>query len=246
MSLQWSLIAGFLYTELVVVVLLLLPGISPSRWQKVFRSRFLKALSNQASVYFTVLLGVLFLFLLDALREMRKYSGDPANTKHESHQHLDAEMQTNMRLFRAQRNFYISGFALFLCFVVKRLATLISIQAQLTAENSAALQQARSATTTARNMMVGKGEESQNTSNEAAAQVKGQLKEKEDLISKLQDDLNKKSKEVKELQSELDKKKKNHDAMISQNEGLSREYDRLADENAKLQKLMESSNKKDD
>jgi B-cell receptor-associated protein 31 len=42
---------------------------------------------------------------------MRKYS-DKEHTA--DHQHLDAEMQTTMRLFRAQRNFYISGFALFL------------------------------------------------------------------------------------------------------------------------------------
>lgn len=34
-----------------------------------------------------------------------------------AHQHLDAEMQGSMRLFRAQRNFYISGFALFLSLV---------------------------------------------------------------------------------------------------------------------------------
>lgn len=36
------------------------------------------------------------------------------------------------------------------------------------------------------------------------------------------------------------------EATISQQQGLSREYDRLADENAKLQKLMDSANKKDD
>lgn len=245
MSLQWTLIAGFLYTEIVVVLLMLLPLIPPSRWQKIFRSRFLKSLSNQASVYFTVLLGVLCLFLLDAVREMRKYSGD-VDPKHESHQHLDAEMQVNMRLFRAQRNFYISGFALFLCLVIRRLSSLISTQAQLLAENAAALQQARSATTTARNMMVGKGEEAQNNSNEASAQVKKQLKEKEDLISTLQDDVNKKTQEIKELQSQLNKEKKNNEAMTSQNTGLSREYDRLCDENTKLQKLMDSSNKKDD
>lgn len=245
MSLQWTLIAGFLYTEVAVVLLLLVPGISPSRWQKIFRSRILKALSNQASVYFIVLLAVLCLFLLDALREMRKYSGD-SGVKGDSHLHLDAEMQTNMRLFRAQRNFYISGFALFLCLVIKRLASLISTQAQLCAENEAALKQARSATTTARNMMVGKGEEAQNSSNEVSAQVKKQLKEKEDLISNLQEELNKKTQEVKELQSEMNKKKKDHEAIISQQQGLSREYDRLADENAKLQKLMDSANKKDD
>ena len=36
-----------------------------------------------------------------------------------------------MRLFRAQRNFYIAGFALFLCLVIKRLVSLISANAGL-------------------------------------------------------------------------------------------------------------------
>lgn len=99
--------------------------------------------------------------------------------------------------------------------VIRRLANLISIQAQLIAENEAALKQARSATTTARNMMVGKGEEAQNNSNEASAQVKKQLKDKDDLISSLEKDVEKKSKEIKELQSELNKKKKVCSMMIS-------------------------------
>lgn len=47
---------------------------------------------------------------IDAIREMRKYSSEDydlnANPK--------AEMQAHMKLFRAQRNFYISGFALLL------------------------------------------------------------------------------------------------------------------------------------
>ena len=34
-------------------------------------------------------------------------------------------MQQQMRLFRAQRNFYIVGFTLFLCLVIKRLLELI-------------------------------------------------------------------------------------------------------------------------
>ena len=36
-----------------------------------------------------------------------------------------------MRRFRAQRNFYIAGFALFLCLVIKRLVGLISANAGL-------------------------------------------------------------------------------------------------------------------
>ena len=90
MSLQWTLIAGFLYLEIVVVLLLILPIISPKSWQKLFKSRFLKSLSNQASMYFLILLGILVLFLLDAIREMRKYS--TSLDEHKDH-HLDTEMQ---------------------------------------------------------------------------------------------------------------------------------------------------------
>lgn len=89
MSLHWTLIAGFLYFEIVVVLLLVLPIISPKRWQKLFKSKFLKSLSSQASVYFLFVLGILVLFLLDAIREMRKYS---TATEHKEY-HLNAEMQ---------------------------------------------------------------------------------------------------------------------------------------------------------
>merc|ERR1712243_236222 len=63
--------------------------------------------------------------------------------------HLDTQMQMHMRLFRAQRNFYIAGFALFLCLVIKRLVGLISANAGLQAEKEAAMKQAESASRTA-------------------------------------------------------------------------------------------------
>lgn len=91
MSLQWTLIASFLYVEVFIVLLLVLPVASPKRWQRLFKSRFLQSLSNQASVYFLVLLAILVLFLLDAIREMRKYSTIEAG----EHQHLNIEMQGN-------------------------------------------------------------------------------------------------------------------------------------------------------
>ena len=79
-------------------------------------------------------------------------------------------MQGNMRLFRAQRNFYISGFALFLSLVIRRLVTLISSQAALLAQSEAALRQAQSASTAARSLLAQKGEQAQNDSNEAHEQ----------------------------------------------------------------------------
>lgn len=74
MSIVWTLIASFLYVEIAVVLLFVLPIASPQRWQRFFRSRFLQMINRQAQMYFYLLLGVLLLFLLDAIREMRKYS----------------------------------------------------------------------------------------------------------------------------------------------------------------------------
>ena len=119
-------------------------------WNKVFKSRFLKGLENQLIYYFYVLVAILILFFLDAIREMQKYSTEELQQqKAGGMSHLDAQMQMHMRLFRAQRNFYIAGwvtfhhhfvteiirpvdrFALFLCLVIKRLVSLISANAGL-------------------------------------------------------------------------------------------------------------------
>ncbi|XP_011173333.1 B-cell receptor-associated protein 31 [Solenopsis invicta] len=232
MSLQWTLIAGFLYIEIAIVLLLVLPVASPTRWQKLFKSRFLQSINNQASIYFVILLGVLILFLLDAIREMRKYS---SSLDHTDRHQLNLEMQENMRLFRAQRNFYISGFALFLSLVIRRLVNLISAQASLLAQNEAAMRQAQSATTTARSLLSQRtiGESLQNDSNEAhdkaVSELKSQIKE---LQAKNQD-----------LESNLTKEKKDKEAIKSQAESLTKEYDRLTKEHAKL---LQSSDKKTD
>ncbi|KAK1129559.1 hypothetical protein K0M31_019276 [Melipona bicolor] len=230
MSLQWTLIAGFLYLEIVVVLLLILPIISPKSWQKLFKSRFLKSLSNQASIYFLILLGILVLFLLDAIREMRKYS--TSLDEHKDH-HLDTEMQGNMRLFRAERNFYLSGFSLFLSLVIHRLVILISTQATLLAQNEAALRQAESATTTAKHLLSQKPIEKTDSNaahDEEMSEWKNQIKE---LQTKNQ-----------ELENQLTKEKKDKEAIKSQAESLTKEYDRLNNEHSKC--LQSSGDKKSD
>lgn len=184
MSLQWTLIAGFLYVEIGIVLLLVLPVASPRRWNSLFKSKFLQGIQRQAGVYFMILLAILVLFLLDAIREMRKYSNpgkckfkktqlfclhfsDFLDSEEHGHAHLDREMQGSMRLFRAQRNFYISGFALFLSLVIRRLVILISAQATLQAQSEASMRQAQSATTAAKSLLAQRGEIEQNDSNEA-------------------------------------------------------------------------------
>ncbi|XP_050533558.1 B-cell receptor-associated protein 31 [Daktulosphaira vitifoliae] len=213
MSLQWTIIATFLYFEVGVLLLFMIPYMSAQRWNKLFRSRFYQALSAQAQWYFTFLLFVLVLFLLDSIREMRKYS-NPELT--DAHQHLDHEMQANMRLFRAQRNFYISGIALFLSFVIKRFIALMTLQASLLAQSEASLKQAKSASDAAKSLMSKK------------------------------DNGDGESKELKKLKEELESIKADRDAIKSQAESVSKEYDRLLGEHEKLQKTVEKESKKDD
>ncbi|XP_058171405.1 B-cell receptor-associated protein 31 isoform X3 [Anopheles ziemanni] len=213
MTLVWGIIASFLYLEIFIVLLLVLPLRSPQQWHRFFKSRFLAMLSRQAQTYFYLLLAVLVLFLLEAIREMRKYS---SNDHTHTETHLNVEMQHSMRLFRAQRNFYISGFAIFLSLVIRRLVSLISGQAMLLAQAEASMKQAQSATTAARTLMSQqKGDEKPTESKAKSAELK---------------------KKITELESELAKERKDKEAMKSQSESLNREYDRLTEEYSKLQK----------
>jgi len=205
MSLHWSLIAGFLYLEIAVMFLFLIPFISNKRWSQLFKSRFLKAVENQLVYYFYIVVAILVLFFLDAIREMNKYSESQLQTEASHGTHLDTQMQTHMRLFRSQRNFYISGFALFLCLVIKRLVSLITSSAIIEVEREAALKQAVSASRAAESLM----QEDKGTS---------------DLEKKLED------KEA-ELQTAL----ADVTSMKAQSLSLTKEYDRLMEEKDKVE-----------
>jgi len=230
MSLVWTLIASFLYVEIAIVLLFVLPIASPSRWQRFFKSRFLEMINRQAQIYFYLLFGVLVLFLLEAIREMRKYSQADANAE----AHPNVGMQHSMRLFRAQRNFYITGFSIFLILVIRRLVMLISTQATLLAQSEASMRQAQSASTAARTLLSqqkAKETEDENDDDKAEAQkLIGELKNK-----------------LKELNAELERERKDKEAMKSQSESLNKEYDRLTEEYSKLErKLIVGDSRKDD
>ncbi|KAH8349675.1 hypothetical protein KR084_004152 [Drosophila pseudotakahashii] len=217
MSLVWTLIAGFLYAEIALVLLLVLPVASPYKWNRLFKSKFLSMLGQQAHIYFFLIMGLLVLFLLEAIREMRKYS----SFEQSGEVHLNVEMQHSMKLFRAQRNFYISGFAIFLVLVIRRLVSLVSAQANLLAQSEASMKQAQSATAAARSLM----EDNQKTEKAKEAGEDTTLIE-----------LNKLRERVQELTSDLNREKKDKEAVKSQAESLNREYDRLTEEYSKLQK----------
>ncbi|KAF2366315.1 B-cell receptor-associated protein 29/31 [Trinorchestia longiramus] len=219
MSLQWTLIAGCMYSELVVTLLLLLPIISPKRWHSFFKSRFLESIYKMSHVYFMVFVAILVVAFVDAIREMHKYSGDIKSQTHGHAEHLDVEMQHHMRLFRAQRNFYISGISLFLLFVVHRLMTLISRLAVSHAELEAAMKQAKSASDAAK-----------------------QLLDQQDPTAAAKDI----SDELKKLKEENKKMVAEKEAALKQAESVNREYDRLMKELADLQAKQEAGEGKKD
>jgi len=218
MSLQWSLVAGFLYSEIVVLIILLLPIISPQRWNKIFRSKILHSLGAQTALYWYGLFGLLLLLFLDAVREMRKYSSE----EYDLLENPKAEMQAHMKLFRAQRNFYISGFALLLSAIIRRITTLLSMQAGLMAENEAALKQAASASKAASAMLDQQSADSKGSGKKAGAS---------DEVAKMQTQIN-------TLKEDLAASIRDKDVLKSQAENVNKEYDRLMSEHEKLQKKL--------
>ncbi|XP_023144289.1 B-cell receptor-associated protein 29 isoform X3 [Amphiprion ocellaris] len=238
MGLQWTAVAIFLYAEIAVIVILCLPFISARRWQSIFKLRIWNFMARFWNKVFLTMIIILIVLFLDAVREVRKYSGKEIGT--------DAKLQPNMfdhlhmKLFRAQRNLYISGFAVFLWLVMKRLVTLINQLASVSGNTAALQAQAQSANQTAekylkdnellkQTLMEGKGDK---------ATAEGmELLRKE--VEKLKEELKTSGDALKKSQSEADVMKK-------QTEGLAREYDRLLKEHQELQNLQDSGNKKDD
>lgn len=201
MSIQWTFIAGYLYFEVIVVIILILPIFSPRRWHRLFTSRLFAMFQQHAVWYFYVFLGVLSLFLLDAIREMRKYSHSET-----SFTHLSTEMKGHVKLFRAQRNFYITTFAIFLAFVIKRLVTMLIIQSELELKAERIIQQAEETMKRARMSMLEnslQGGESQNYK-----ELKNVLQVTESL---LEDEKNK----VKELEEESSKWRIKYEELVN-------------------------------
>lgn len=236
MSLQWTLVATFLYTEIAVVILLLLPFISPTRWNSIFQSSAIKTFKSTSHYYFRFSVGILFLLFVDAVRSVRHYTA-PMETEH-GHDHGPlAEMQYHMKLFRAQRNLYICGFALFLVFVIRRLVVLLAEQANLLAQKEAALKQAKSASDAAQSLMAGNEKKKSESGSEDDAKLRSRVA---DAAGERDAALN-----------QVDVLKKQLEALKRQAEGTNKEYDRLMAEHEKLQRLLDhkaggGDGKKDD
>lgn len=185
MSIHWTLVAGFLYIEIGIILLLLVPFISSRMWTRVLRSTLLRGLETQLVYYFYVLIAILILLFLDSIREMQKYSNEELLNRKVGLSHLDTQMQMQMRLFRAQRNYYIAGFALFLLLVIKKLISLITANAGLQTARAVAVRQAEAAAGDVTGGVTGDSQELRNLKKAlATSQKEAEAAKKEVLVLK--------------------------------------------------------------
>lgn len=234
MSLQWTAVAAFLYGEVFAVLLLCVPFISPTRWNRIFKSRLVKMVMAYGNTYFIVLILILVFLLIDACREVRKYS---VTEKVDLTNNPVAVEHIHMKLFRAQRNLYIAGFALLLWFLLRRLVTLLSQQASMVASNEAFRKQAEGASDAARKYME-ENERLQEELKEAGIEApeggrKGPSVAEEN--QKLKAELKKLKEEFEITKKALQTSENDVKAIKKQAENLTKEYDRLLEEHAKLQ-----------
>ncbi|KAE9555675.1 hypothetical protein FO519_001146 [Halicephalobus sp. NKZ332] len=215
MTFQWSVVAAILYGEIFITLILLLPWIRPGLWRRVFNSNIIQSITRFTSVAQYSTIVVLLLLFVDAVREVRKYAN--VDIAFEVPQPAGTDAVLHMRLFRAQRNLYISGFALLLFLVINRIVSLLLRSAYLSASHEAALRQAENANKTAQRLMESEGTDG----------ALGELKEQNEKMKK-----------------ELAQAEKDRDTMKTQAENLQKEYTRVCDE---LNKSIKSgADKKDD
>lgn len=123
MTIQWTAVSLLLYTEIFICLVLLLHWISPSFWVRLFDNRLFKWFQTRGRIYGSAVVFILLFLFTDALREMNRLSH--VLEIEESDQRLDSLTNELMRLFHAQRNYYITGFALVLLLLINRIVDLI-------------------------------------------------------------------------------------------------------------------------
>ncbi|KAM3609254.1 uncharacterized protein V6R79_012011 [Siganus canaliculatus] len=178
---------------------------------------------------------VLIVLFLDALREVQKYSG-PENL-HDAKVNPNVYDNVHMKLFRAQRNLYISGFSLFLWLIMRRVVTLLN-QVAVTLEESAGLQ-------TEMDNVVKAAKQCQDDNLRLKQAL---LDEEQSMLGKNQQlklEVEKWANKVKTAEEAMRKSQAEVEAMKRQAKGLAQEYDRLLTEHHQLQNLQSPADKKD-
>ncbi|XP_004439342.1 PREDICTED: B-cell receptor-associated protein 29 isoform X2 [Ceratotherium simum simum] len=230
MTFQWVAVATFLYAEVGLILIFCLPFIPPQRWQKIFSFNVWGKIATFWNKAFLTIIVLLIVLFLDAVREVRKYSSTPAIERSSTNRPSVYE-HTQMKLFRSQRNLYISGFSLFFWLVLRRLVTLITQLAKELSNKGVLKTQAENTNEAARKFMA---------ENEKLKRLlKSYGKEEEHILEaenkKLVEEQEKLKTELKKTSDALSKAQNDVMTLKMQSERLSKEYDRLLKEHSKLQ-----------
>jgi hypothetical protein len=129
MTLQWASITLLLYTEIVICLVLLIHWIPSRFWLNFFNTSLGKSSQKWGWIcIFSIVVALVFLFI-DAIREIRRLSHILEIPDEDLH--VATYFNETMRLFHAQRNYYITGFCLVLLLLLNRIVALISKNANL-------------------------------------------------------------------------------------------------------------------
>ena len=223
MSIQWTLTAGFLYCEVMVLILLTLPILSAKTWYWIFKMRVFYLFDSWRNFTFGSVFIYLSIMCADSLMTMFRAMSEKENTLTNV---PGSEAILNSKLFRSQRNLYISGFAILLALVIRRHILLLSTQAQLEGNLATLQKQAQNAA---------RFQANQNLAPDNTQEV-----------DRLKTILKQRESELEGQRIELQHKETELYAMKRQAEGAAREFDRVADEAASLQKELDPSGSKKD
>lgn len=220
MSFQWTVVASIVLCEMIFILLMMVPWIRPTVWSKFFRSRFVRFLERYKHIFMYTVGGILVLLFLDSVRETRKYGSVDLSIPVTTQLPSQADTLIHLRLFRSQRNLYLSGFALFLALVIRRMVQMLSREARLMAAADAAMSQATSANAVAEKVL-----------KDAGQLNPGEGDSVEDKLTR----------EVLELRKRLKAVESDREAMREQATGLKKEYDRLMTDFDRLGDLAEDA-----
>ncbi|XP_053262161.1 tRNA-dihydrouridine(20a/20b) synthase [NAD(P)+]-like isoform X3 [Podarcis raffonei] len=225
MTFQWTAVAAFLYAEIAILLLLCLPIISPLRWEKVFMISVWSRIKNYWNKGFLTIIVLLIVLFLDAVREVRKYSNVNLSDK-SAHTSANALDHIQMKLFRSQRNLYISGFSLFLWLVLRRTISLITSLAKKMGDQKALEMEVENINKVAKKCL----EENEKLQSMKAKCDMGEVSDEE-----LQEEVKKLKDELKKTSHALSKAKDDFSTTQKRCEGLRKEYDQLTKEYNRMQ-----------
>ncbi|XP_065522053.1 tRNA-dihydrouridine(20a/20b) synthase [NAD(P)+]-like isoform X2 [Lathamus discolor] len=239
MTFQWTAVAAFLYGEIGVILVLCLPFISPLRWQKIFTIPLWSKVAVFWNKMFLTIIVLLIVLFLDAVREVKKYSAVHVNEK-AANVNSSAFDHIQMKLFRSQRNLYLSGFSLFLWLVLRRTITLLNQLAKEMASHAALEMQVNDATEAAKKYLA-KIEKPQEALSKKGNGAKKELTEATN--EKLRKEVELLKADLQKTSNALHKANTEVAAVKKQSEGLKREYDNLMKEYEQLQDSLNEDKK---